>query len=137
MRISDWSSDVCSCDLDAILVGDARTPPDGRWEIQTFGMSRAIRVPGDSPWLQAAMRGLARVYTKKPVLIGCGGSIPVVGMIQDTLGYDSLLVGFGLEDDRVHSPNEKFDLACFRNGMLSHAAILQELAEMKNWPRLP
>jgi acetylornithine deacetylase/succinyl-diaminopimelate desuccinylase-like protein len=111
---------------------DSRTPPDGRWEIRTFSMSRAIRVPADSPWLQAAMRGLGQVYQNKPVLIGCGGSIPVVGMIQDTLGYDSLLVGFGLEDDRVHSPNEKFDLACFRNGMRSHASMLQQFADLKD-----
>ena len=126
-------------DPDKVFAGltaflDARTPADGRWEFKTFSMSRAIRVPADSPWLQAAMRGLAAVYTKKPVLIGCGGSIPVVGMIQDTLGFDSLLVGFGLEDDRVHSPNEKFDLACFRNGMLSHAAILQQLADVARRP---
>src|SRR3546814_2076714 len=78
-------------DPDKVLAGlkaflDARTPPDGRWEIQTFGMSRAIRVPGDSPLLQAAMRGPARVYTTKPVLIGCGGYLPVVGILPNHHG---------------------------------------------------
>ena len=62
------------------------------------------------------------------MLIGAGGSIPVVGMIQQELGFDSLLVGFGLEDDRVHSPDEKFEVACYRNGIRSHAAILGRLA---------
>lgn len=108
---------------------DDRTPPDCRWEIKTFGMSPAIRVPTDSPYLKAAIDGLGDVYEKKPVLIGCGGSIPVVGMIQSVLGFDSILVGFGLEDDRVHSPNEKFEVRCYRNGILSHAAILSRLAD--------
>ena len=63
--------------------------------------------------------------------IGTGGSIPVVGEIRRILGIDSLLVGFGLEDDRVHSPNEKFELACFRGGIRAHAAILQRLAEVR------
>ena len=123
-------------DPDKILDGlrrflDARTPPDCRWEIATHGASRAIRVPTESPYLQAAVAGLRQVYGRDPVLVGCGGSIPVVGMIQDILGFDSLLVGFGLDDDRVHSPNEKFELACYRNGIRSHAAILARLAAIE------
>ena len=114
---------------------DARTPPDCRWEIVNHGASRAIRVPTDSPYLAAAVAGLTQVYRREPVLVGCGGSIPVVGMIQDILGFDSLLVGFGLDDDRVHSPNEKFELACLRNGIRSHAAILARLAEVN--PKKP
>jgi acetylornithine deacetylase/succinyl-diaminopimelate desuccinylase-like protein len=62
------------------------------------------------------------------VLIGCGGSIPVVGSLERLLGVDTLLVGFGLDDDRVHSPNEKFELACYRKGILTHAAMLDRLA---------
>ncbi|MEM7228448.1 MAG: dipeptidase [Planctomycetota bacterium] len=107
-----------------------RTPADGRWTFEAHGMGPAIRVPTESPYLNAAMRGLETVYRRPPVLIGSGGSIPVVGSIQDILGFDSLLVGFGLDDDRVHSPNEKFELACYRNGIKSHAAILHELAGM-------
>ena len=104
-----------------------RTPPDCRWEIHQHGSSPAIRVPTESPWLERAMAGLKRVFHKPPVLIGTGGSIPVVGSIQRILGFDSLLVGFGLEDDRVHSPNEKFELRCFEMGIKSHAAILAEM----------
>ncbi|MBI4184971.1 MAG: dipeptidase [Proteobacteria bacterium] len=123
-------------DPERVLAGlksflEARTPADGRWEIKSFGASPAIRVATDSPYLKAARAGLARTYGREPVLIGCGGSIPVVGMIQDILGFDSLLVGFGLEDDRVHSPNEKFELACFRNGMRAQAAILAEIAAIR------
>ncbi len=61
---------------------------------------------------------------------GCDVSIHDVGSIQRILAFDSLLVGFGLEDDRVHSPNEKFELRCFEMGMKSHAAILSEFAAM-------
>jgi hypothetical protein len=65
------------------------------------------------------------------VRIGSGGSIPAVGSIQRILGVESLLVGFGLDDDRVHSPNDKFELTCFRRGSLSHAAILHHLAGLR------
>jgi acetylornithine deacetylase/succinyl-diaminopimelate desuccinylase-like protein len=106
----------------------ARTPLDARWEIKTFSSSPAIKVPVDSPHLQRAMAGLADIYGKPPVLIGAGGSIPVVGYIQQILGFDSILVGFGLEDDLIHSPNEKFELKCFHNGIRSHAAILARMA---------
>jgi acetylornithine deacetylase/succinyl-diaminopimelate desuccinylase-like protein len=56
-----------------------------------------------------------------------GGSIPAVGAIREHLGIDSILMGFGLDDDRVHAPDEKFELRCFQNGMLSHAALLGKL----------
>ncbi len=107
---------------------EARTPADCRWEIESHGLSPALRVPADSPWVERAKRGLAQVFDKETVLIGSGGSIPVVGSIQRILGFDSLLVGFGLDDDRIHSPNVKFELTCFRNGIKSHAAMLAEFA---------
>ncbi|MGI9014119.1 MAG: dipeptidase [Phycisphaerales bacterium] len=105
-----------------------RTPPDCRWTIHQHGVSPAIRVAADSPWIDAARTGLARVYENETKLIGTGGSIPVVGSIQKILGFDSLLVGFGLDDDRVHSPNEKFEMRCFENGIKSHAAMLAAFA---------
>ena len=81
-----------------------------------------------SPYLAAARRALAATFDREPVLVGNGGSIPAVGSMQRILGLDSLLVGFGLEDDRVHSPNEKFELRCFTNGIRTHARLLAELA---------
>ncbi len=109
---------------------EERTPPDCRWQIEHHGMSPAIRVPTGSRFLRAVMAGLEDVYDRRPVLIGSGGSIPVVGDIRHILGFDSLLVGFGLEDDRIHSPDEKFELRCFHSGIRSHAAILARLAAM-------
>jgi acetylornithine deacetylase/succinyl-diaminopimelate desuccinylase-like protein len=108
-----------------------RTPPDCRWEFHQHGGSPAIQVCTDSIFLKAATRGLERAYGRTPVLMGSGGSIPAVGSMKRLLGVDSLLVGFGLEDDRVHSPNEKFELECFRGGMKSHAAMLAEFAALR------
>ena len=73
---------------------------------------------------------VSEIVGKAPLLIGTGGSIPAVGAIQRILGMDALLVGFGLDDDCVHSPNEKFELECYRNAIRSHAAILGELAKL-------
>jgi acetylornithine deacetylase/succinyl-diaminopimelate desuccinylase-like protein len=108
----------------------ARTPADCRTEIISHGGSAALRIPTDSRFVQAASRALARAFDRPPVLIGMGGSIPAVEAIRRLLGMDSLLVGFGLADDRVHSPNEKFELRCFERGILTHAALLAEFAAL-------
>jgi acetylornithine deacetylase/succinyl-diaminopimelate desuccinylase-like protein len=110
---------------------EERTPPDCRWEFKSHGMNPAIRVPTDSPYLKAAQAALKNTFNRDAVLGGCGGSIPVVGSIQRILGFDSLLVGFGLEDDRIHSPNEKYELRCLEMGIRSHAAMLHAFASLR------
>lgn len=111
---------------------DARTPPGCRWEFKKHSGGFAGNVAADSPYLAAAVRAMEKVAPgKTPHLIKSGGSIPVVGLLKGKLGLDTLLVGFGLEDDRVHSPNEKFELACFRQGMQTHARLMAELGSMK------
>ena len=107
---------------------EERLPPDFTYELQEFGVSPAIRVPTDSPYLGAAKRAASAVFGREPVLIGCGGSIPVVGSMKRLLGLDTILLGFGLDDDRVHSPNEKFELVCYERGIRTHVALLGELA---------
>ena len=112
-------------DLKSFL--DTRTPPDFRWEIQSFGGAPGFRIDTANPFMRAARAGLKDIYRREAVLVGVGGSIPVVGWMKQYLGLDSILVGFGLSDDRIHSPNEKFELKCLRNGILSHAAILAHM----------
>ena len=106
----------------------ARLPEDAQASIQVFSMSEGIEVPADSPFLRAAQGALSTVFGRPAVLMGCGGSLPVVSQMRDILGLDCLLVGFGLDDDQVHSPNEKFDLACFERGIDSHIRMLAALA---------
>lgn len=110
---------------------DARIPPGCRIEFKRHSGGFAGNVSIDNPYLNAAVRALEKVASKKPHLIKSGGSIPVVGVLKGKLGLDTLLVGFGLDDDRVHSPNEKFELSCLRLGLNSHARMLAEFAQMK------
>jgi acetylornithine deacetylase/succinyl-diaminopimelate desuccinylase-like protein len=108
-----------------------RTPAGCRLDFVDMGVGGAIRVPTASPFLDAARAGAEEVFGRAPVLIGCGGSIPVVAAMKRILGLDTLLVGFGLDDDRVHSPNEKFELLCYRRGIETHAAMLGRFAGVR------
>ena len=107
-----------------------RLPPDCRMTHRSFGSAPGITVATGGPWMEAARAGIRQVFGKEPLLIGSGGSIPVVGSFQHILGMETLLVGFGLDDDRVHSPNEKFDLVCLERGIKTHIAMLAELAKV-------
>ncbi len=82
----------------------------------------------EHPMMQAATRALARAWTKKPALFREGGSIPVMALFQQVLGLPSILMGFGLHDDQVHAPNEKFSLTSFHGGTKSCAYLYEELA---------
>lgn len=104
-----------------------RLPADVTAEFIGHSGSPALAVPVDSPALLKAREALAEEWGRKAVTIGSGGSIPVGGDFKRTLGLDTLFVGFGLEDDRVHSPNEKYDLSSFHKGQRSWARILQAL----------
>jgi acetylornithine deacetylase/succinyl-diaminopimelate desuccinylase-like protein len=92
------------------------------------GASPAIEVAEDSPYLARAAGALNAEFGRPAVLMGAGGSIPVVRSFKDVLGMDSLLVGFSLNDDAIHSPNEKYNLSSFHHGIRSWARILADLA---------
>ncbi len=103
-------------------------PADCKVEFANFGLAPALQLSFDSPALTKARGVLAEEWGKKAVAVGAGGSIPIVADFKHVLGMDSLLVGFALDDDRVHSPNEKFDLKCFHKGIRSWARILDTLS---------
>jgi acetylornithine deacetylase/succinyl-diaminopimelate desuccinylase-like protein len=103
-------------------------PADCKAEFIRYKGSRAISLPWTMPALAKAKTALTEEWGKDAAIIGSGGSIPVVGDFKRTLGMDTLLVGFGLDDDRVHSPNEKYDLSSFQKGARSWARIIGALA---------
>ncbi|MCQ4161927.1 dipeptidase [Roseomonas sp. GC11] len=107
----------------------SRLPADAQFTLQVFGLAPGVSIPTDSPAVLAARRVLEAEFGRPAVLAGGGGSIPVVSSLKGILGLDSLLMGFGLDDDQVHSPNEKFELACLHAGTRSHARLLGELSK--------
>ncbi|CAN5255045.1 M20/M25/M40 family metallo-hydrolase [soil metagenome] len=107
----------------------ARLPADCKVEFISYAGNRALRLPLDGPHLPRARKALAEEWGRDPVLAGSGGSIPVVGDFKRILGMNALMVGSGLDDDRIHSPNEKYDVDSFHHGIRSWARILAALAE--------
>jgi acetylornithine deacetylase/succinyl-diaminopimelate desuccinylase-like protein len=107
----------------------AGLPADAKVEFQSFASAPATEIPFDNPVLMRAREALAAEWGKKAIAVGEGGSIPIVGEFKRILGMDTIMVGFALDDDRVHSPNEKYDLTSFHKGTRSWARILAALAE--------
>ncbi len=105
-----------------------RLPPDARAEFHRGGAAPGFSLSPDAPFLRAAQAALAAEFSKPAALIGSGASIPVVEAFKTHLGLDTLLAGFGLDDDCIHSPNEKFELACFHRGTRAHARLLAAFA---------
>jgi len=105
-----------------------RLPIDCKVEFQNFTLAPAVELPFDSPVLAETRAALAEEWGRKAIAVGEGGSIPIVADFKRVLGMDTIMVGFALDDDRVHSPNEKFDLTSFHKGARSWARILAAMA---------
>ena len=108
---------------------NTRLPGDCKVVFIDHSSGPAIALDWDMKPLAAAKRALTEEWGKEALLIGSGGSIPIVTDFKRTLGLDSLLIGFGLDDDRIHSPNEKYDVKSYHKGIRSWARILAALAE--------
>lgn len=106
----------------------AHLPADCTAEFSDHTGAPAIALDWNLPQLAEARAALTQEWGKDAVLIGSGGSIPIVADFKRLIGIDTLLIGFGLDDDRVHSPNEKYDLTSFHKGTRSWARILAALA---------
>ena len=90
---------------------------------------RSVLVDAKSKGVEAARAALEKGFGRAPVLVREGGTIPVVGALQDVLGLDSLLVPFGGHDDRTHSPNERMPLECIHRGIQTAGHLLNELLQ--------
>lgn len=107
---------------------DARLPADCRAEILDANGSPATVMPTDHPAFEAARQALSDEWPRPAAFIGTGGSIPIAGYFRTILGMDAMLIGFGRDDDLIHSPNEKYDLESFHKGIRSWARVLDALS---------
>lgn len=103
-------------------------PADCSVDFHKHGSSGSTHVDYTNPALAHAKDALTEEWGRETALIGAGGSIPIVGDFKQRLGMDTLLIGFGLEDDQIHSPNEKYNFSSFHKGIRSWARILDALA---------
>ena len=106
---------------------EAQLPADCSVEWKAHGSSPAGVMSIDNPAFEAARQALTDEWQVPAAYIGCGGSIPIAGYFKTYLGMDAMLIGFGRDDDQIHSPNEKYDLECFHKGIRSWARILAKL----------
>ena len=107
---------------------EAQLPPDCDlvWT-EPEGSPASVMEIAD-PAFEAARGALTEEWGRAASYVGCGGSIPIAGYFKSILGMDSMLIGFGKDDDQIHSPNEKYDMESFHHGIRSWARILARLA---------
>lgn len=132
------------CKLTCRLVGDMdpdhvrraiRTHVEGqlsadakvRWD-QSLDGSPASVMDISRPEFERARQALSAEWNREAVFVGMGGSIPIAGFFKEILGLDSMLIGFAMEDDAIHSPNEKYNIESFHKGTRSWARVLAALA---------
>ncbi len=102
-----------------------KTPKGVRTEVRVLSASPAVLVNPNHPAIDTAARAFGTVFGKPTVFIRSGGSIPIVGDFARHLGIPTVLMGFGLPDDGLHGPNEKFRLENFYQGIRCAARFFQ------------
>jgi len=106
-------------------------PPGTRAEVTVSAKARPVLLATDSPAMDAARDALREAFEAETALIRCGASVPVTEMFQRLLGLDAVLMGFGLPDDNVHAPNERFPLGQLWSGSVSAAAFLGNMRDAR------
>ncbi|MFM1802827.1 MAG: hypothetical protein RJA81_2179, partial [Planctomycetota bacterium] len=104
-------------------------PPGVTYKIIEHHGAPGVVVATDTPGMAAARRAIGVAFDNPPVMVREGGSIPVVGLIKDHLNVDTLLLGWGQNDDNLHGPNEKFSVDDFHRGILAGARFFAELSK--------
>lgn len=106
------------------------TPPSVTVDVTICGEGAPSISELHSPAMDAASEAYDSVFGRKPVYVREGGSIPVVSQFQDMLGIETVMMGFGLPDDRIHSPNERFFLPNYYRGILTSIHFLARYADL-------
>jgi len=102
-------------------------PPDCSVEFKAHGASPASQMSTNHPAFDQARTALSDEWPDAAAFVGCGGSIPIAGHFKTYLDMDAMLIGFGKDDDQIHSPNEKYDVESFHKGIRSWARILDAM----------
>ncbi len=105
------------------------TPKGIKTSVRVISSAPASVVSTESRWISAAAAAMEQVFKNKTVYIRCGGSIPIVGVFQKSLKVPSVMMGFGLPDDNLHAPNEKFHLPNFYRGIDAVGKYLELLGQ--------
>nr|WP_068839967.1 dipeptidase [Pontibacter akesuensis] len=106
-------------------------PKSVKVEVKPHHGGEPVVTPTDSPAYQAAAKAYEETFGVKPVPVRSGGSIPIVAMFKSELGLDSVLMGFGLDSDAIHSPNEHFGVFNYMKGIETIPLFYQHFAELK------
>ena len=108
---------------------EAQLPEDCTVEFKSHGASSASEMATDHPAFEQARTALSDEWPNPAAFVGCGGSIPIAGHFKDVLGMDAMLIGFGKDDDQIHSPDEKYDLSSFHKGIRSWVRVLDAMTK--------
>lgn len=104
-------------------------PKSVKVEVTPMHGGQGYVCPIDLPAYKAAEAGFEKAFGKKPLAARRGGSIPIIATFEKVLGVKTILMGFGLEQNAIHSPNESMDLEVFENGIVAVAEFYQALCK--------
>jgi acetylornithine deacetylase/succinyl-diaminopimelate desuccinylase-like protein len=106
---------------------ESLAPPGVTVDVRYVHGAPAVVINTEGPYVEAAMAAQQDVFGAEPVLIREGGSIPIVGTFSEVLRVPAILIGFGFSDDGLHSPNEKFNISQFYDGIRTIVRLLDRL----------
>ena len=124
--VGDMDPDDIRIKLRAHVEGMLRPDASVTWDNDLEGAPPSV-MNTDRPEFEQARQALSAEWDREAVFVGMGGSIPIAGHFKTVLDMDAMLIGFASEDDRIHSPNEKYDVEAFHKGMRSWARVLAAL----------
>jgi acetylornithine deacetylase/succinyl-diaminopimelate desuccinylase-like protein len=106
-------------------------PPTVKVDVRLLTTGLPALIPFDLPEMQAAARAYERGWGHQPVFTRGGGSIPIVADIRELLKAPVVMMGYGLDSDGLHSPNENYTIEMFYRGIETAIVYLEELAQLR------